>query len=120
VDPPVRAPVSGGAQWICVDICDDGPGIPVQELHTLFEPFRQVDGSKTRQAGGMGIGLPLARQLAEAMLGRLDVQSDVGTGTCFTLFLPRVDAADAQAAEPDAVQTSDAADNAPDRPADSF
>jgi len=38
----------------------------------------------------MGIGLPLARQLAEAMLGRLDVQSDVGTGTCFTLFLPQV------------------------------
>ena len=91
VDLAVRAHSSGAVQWICVDVCDDGPGISAHELPTLFEPFRQVDGSKTRQAGGMGIGLPLARQLAEAMHGRLDVQSDVGRGTRFTLCLRRPD-----------------------------
>jgi signal transduction histidine kinase len=111
VDLAVRAHAS--APWICVDVCDDGPGIPAGELPTLFEPFRQVDGSKTRQAGGMGIGLPLARQLAEAMHGRLDVRSDVGKGTCFTLFLPRANGDAVR--RPASGQALDAPTPAPDR-----
>lgn len=82
----VARTVSGG---VCIDVRDNGKGIPAEQLHTLFEPFRQVDGSKTRATGGLGLGLPLARQLAEAMRGRLEVESTVGVGTTFTLTLPQ-------------------------------
>jgi len=84
----VREVGEGGEPWARIDVEDDGPGIPSAQLATLFEPFRQVDGSMTRQAGGMGIGLALALQLAKGMGGRLAVTSEVGSGACFSLFLP--------------------------------
>jgi signal transduction histidine kinase len=71
-----------------IELEDDGPGILPQHLPTLFEPLRQVDGSSTRTVGGMGLGLALVKQLAERMDGRLDVRSEVGSGTTFVLSLP--------------------------------
>ncbi len=74
--------------WVRVDVEDDGPGIPTDRLPHIFESFRQGDGSETRQHGGLGVGLAIARRLAEKMGGRLDVKTEIGRGTVFSLLLP--------------------------------
>jgi signal transduction histidine kinase len=63
-------------------------GIAEAELAQIFEPFRQVEGSLTRRAGGTGLGLSVARNLADLLGGTLSVKSRVGTGSTFTLRLP--------------------------------
>ena len=77
-----------GSSWVRIDVGDDGPGVPAERLPTLFESFRQVDGSSTRSVGGMGIGLAMARRLATAMGGRLTAQSELGKGSVFSVYLP--------------------------------
>jgi len=70
-----------------IEIHDDGPGIPPERLGSLFEPFRQGDGSMTREAGGMGLGLALARRRIEAMGGTLEASSEPGVGSSFVVRL---------------------------------
>jgi signal transduction histidine kinase len=71
-----------------IDLEDDGPGIPPDRLPHVFDSFVQGDGSDTRQYGGIGMGLSLARSLAEKMNGHLEVASEIGKGTTFSLYLP--------------------------------
>jgi signal transduction histidine kinase len=71
-----------------ISIEDDGIGIPTNELPHVFERFRQVDGSPTRQHAGMGIGLALARSLVELHGGTIWADSVVGKGSRFTFTLP--------------------------------
>jgi len=66
-----------------IEVEDNGPGIPSERMGLVLEPFRQVDGSPTREVGGLGLGLAVARQIAEQMGARLEVQSEVGVGTMF-------------------------------------
>jgi signal transduction histidine kinase len=75
-------------RWVRVEFTDDGPGIPPERLPAVFNSFEQVDGSRTRTVGGLGMGLALARELAERMGCRLDVRSDVNRGSTFTLLVP--------------------------------
>jgi GAF domain-containing protein/DNA-binding response OmpR family regulator len=86
----IRAyPVSeGGKQWVRVDVTDTGIGIAEKDMPLLFEPFRQVDSSLTRTAGGTGLGLPIARSLMQLMGGALTVTSQVGVGSTFTVTIP--------------------------------
>lgn len=70
---------------VCIEVCDTGPGIEPDLLETLFNPF--VRGNQ--EGDGMGLGLAIAKDLMEAMDGRIDVQSEVGTGTCFQLLVKR-------------------------------
>jgi len=77
-----------GREWVRIDVEDDGPGIDREHLAHIFEPFRQVDGSTTRAYGGMGMGLALAKLLAEKMNGSLEVASLAGRGATFSLRLP--------------------------------
>ena len=67
---------------------DSGIGIPADQLATIFEPFAQVDGSTNRRFEGAGLGLPIAKSLAESMGCRLDVQSAPGEGARFELAFP--------------------------------
>ena len=67
---------------------DSGIGIPSDQLATIFEPFAQVDGSTTRRFEGAGLGLPIAKSLAESMDCRLDVQSAPGQGARFEVAFP--------------------------------
>lgn len=73
-------------------VTDTGPGIPDDRLQSIFEPFVQLTASLTDRLGGVGLGLPISRDLARAMNGDLTVESTVGVGSCFTLVLPRVPA----------------------------
>ncbi|MFH1844935.1 MAG: HAMP domain-containing sensor histidine kinase [bacterium] len=75
-------------EWVQIEVEDNGPGIPADQLQAACEPFRQLDGSMTRQVGGMGLGLTLSVELARKMGGELKLASMVGKGTSCRLLLP--------------------------------
>ena len=71
-----------------IAIADTGIGIRREDQDLIFEDFRQLDGSSTRQYGGTGVGLGLCKKLAKAMGGELHLSSEVGVGSVFSLRLP--------------------------------
>ena len=81
-----------------ISVHDTGPGIPPEELDSVFEKFTQVDGSTTRKYGGTGLGLAIAKQLVELMGGSIAVSSRPGEGSTFSFTLPLVLDANPQAA----------------------
>jgi signal transduction histidine kinase len=74
-------------QW-ALRVSDTGIGIPPDAQDYIFEPFRQVDESISRQYGGMGLGLSIVSQLTQAMQGHITVESQPGEGSVFTVYLP--------------------------------
>jgi signal transduction histidine kinase len=89
---PENGTIRVGAQkdgtMASVFIQDTGMGIPADRLQAIFEPFVQVEDSLTRTASGAGLGLAISRDLARAMGGDLQVLSELGKGSTFTLVLP--------------------------------
>src|SRR6185437_14451699 len=73
---------------LSITVRDTGIGIPKEKLGQIFERFTQADSSTTRTYGGTGLGLTIAKHLAEMMGGTLEVQSAPGEGSKFTLLLP--------------------------------
>jgi signal transduction histidine kinase/CheY-like chemotaxis protein len=90
-----------------VAVRDEGHGIEAAQLSRLFQPFERLDAER-RQIDGVGLGLFIARQLAEAMGGRIEVASRVGVGSTFTLMLRRDPLADERADGPPAPVASQA------------
>jgi signal transduction histidine kinase/DNA-binding response OmpR family regulator/HPt (histidine-containing phosphotransfer) domain-containing protein len=70
------------------EVADQGPGIPADMLEVIFEPFRQLDGSNTREHGGAGLGLAISRGIVEALGGSVWAESEVGRGSRFFVRLP--------------------------------
>jgi signal transduction histidine kinase/CheY-like chemotaxis protein/HPt (histidine-containing phosphotransfer) domain-containing protein len=70
------------------DIEDTGIGIPQDRQKAIFEPFIQVDGSTTRKYGGTGLGLTITKQLIELLGGRINLTSEVGNGSVFSIVIP--------------------------------
>jgi PAS domain S-box-containing protein len=80
-------PGADGAHVITIGVRDTGIGIPVDRRDRLFQPFSQVDSSTTRKYGGSGLGLAISRRLAEAMGGRMWVDSEDGRGSTFNFTI---------------------------------
>ena len=78
----------GDAPRLVIAVEDTGVGIAPANLDRIFDPFWQVEQTRTRKAGGTGLGLSVARQLAQLLDGELTVTSAVGEGTAFRLALP--------------------------------
>ncbi|MCL2710078.1 MAG: HAMP domain-containing histidine kinase [Planctomycetaceae bacterium] len=71
-----------------VSVSDTGIGIDPERMHSIFKPFSQSDPTLTRQYGGAGIGLAVARQTAELLNGSISVESHLGEGSTFTFVFP--------------------------------
>jgi two-component system, NarL family, sensor histidine kinase BarA len=69
-------------------VADNGIGIASDEVEKIFDAFYQVDGSSTREYGGAGLGLSIAKSLVEAHHGQIRVESEVGRGTTFFVVIP--------------------------------
>jgi two-component system sensor histidine kinase BaeS len=71
-----------------VEVRDTGTGIPAEDLPHLFDRFWRADQARGRATGGSGLGLSIARQIVTDHGGTIEVRSEVGAGTVFTVLLP--------------------------------
>jgi PAS domain S-box-containing protein len=108
-DPGAR--LVGDGPWTFVRVTDTGIGIPPEQIVRIFEPFVQAESGYTRTEGGTGLGLAISRRLARLMGGDITVQSRVGQGSTFTLWLRSAssDELPRQTAEHPVLQEPDAA-----------
>ena len=77
-----------GADWVTISISDNGVGVADPDRDRIFQPFVQVESGYTRSQGGTGLGLTISRNLAQLMGGDITVESSLGAGSTFTVWLP--------------------------------
>lgn len=77
------------SQWM-IEVIDTGPGIPAEAQEEIFEPFKQVEGSNTKNFSGTGLGLFIVREFANLMNGQVELVSQLGEGSTFRVILPIV------------------------------
>ena len=92
-DSQVLIKVSEQEDQIHIQVEDFGCGIDAEHIPRLFERFYRIDLARSRNLGGTGLGLAIVKHVAHAHRGEVMVTSEVGKGSCFTLLLPRVQAA---------------------------
>lgn len=73
---------------VLLKVTDNGRGMTPRQIHYVFQPFNQAEGSITRKFGGTGLGLSICQRLTALMYGDIQVESEVGVGTNFTVRLP--------------------------------
>jgi two-component system phosphate regulon sensor histidine kinase PhoR len=76
-------------EWVVLDVVDSGLGIETQEIPRIFERFYRVDRARSRESGGTGLGLAIVKHLVEAHGGKIDVLSEVGKGSTFSIHFQK-------------------------------
>lgn len=77
------------ADYLCIDIHNNGPTIPKGKLHHIFDRFYRIDYARTKDLMSTGLGLAIAKELVEAHKGKIKVESEEVKGTCFTIMFPK-------------------------------
>lgn len=77
-----------GQNWVSFQVRDTGIGMTPEQMNKLFQPFTQADSSTTQKYGGTGLGLAISRQFCRMMGGDIQLSSEPGRGSCFTMTLP--------------------------------
>jgi signal transduction histidine kinase len=80
--------VSGGPREQAVAISDTGPGIAEADRDRIFQPFEQLDPIRAKHLPGVGLGLALVREISSALGARVELRSQVGVGSTFTVSMP--------------------------------
>ena len=88
IDLSIRGRRERDDEFLEIAVADTGIGIKREDQELIFEEFRQLDGSSTRHYGGTGVGLGLCKKLAAALGGEIQVSSEIGVGSVFSLLLP--------------------------------
>jgi len=88
-DKQIRVLAQFDAKWVRIAVEDNGHGIPKHELRRVFEKFYRADERLAREVEGSGLGLAIVRHVARAHGGRVEVESEVGAGSTFTILIPR-------------------------------
>ncbi|HAM70160.1 MAG TPA: hypothetical protein DCM86_00765 [Verrucomicrobiales bacterium] len=86
--PAVRVELAATKTEALLSVVDRGPGIPREEQSHIFKPFHRLGSELRRETQGIGIGLSLVKHIAEAHRGAVDLESEPGRGSRFTLRLP--------------------------------
>ena len=104
----VTVDVTRDQDMVLFRVTDNGIGMSDEQLAKLFQPFTQADASTTRKFGGTGLGLAISRRFVEMMGGKIDVTSETGKGSTFTVSLPLVIAKQPTPDSPERPKTADA------------
>jgi sigma-B regulation protein RsbU (phosphoserine phosphatase) len=82
-------PEQGERRWGTIAIADSGPGIPAEKLEVIFQPYYRLPDAGVDAPEGVGLGLAISRELIRKMGGDIEVESEPGHGSVFTVRLPR-------------------------------